>query len=206
MPFVSLRLRPALIATALIAAGLASLLGAASAERFRGTLLEGSLVRYDASAGWEAWQGVAPARIERLSFDDGDLASLRLEIRVAADEFESGNFFRDRNARRVVFETADHPDVIFELDEVAATDGPPGALPDGAERALTLTGTLDLHGVRRTVDVPVTVRREGDRLAVTGGFAVLISDYAMTAPSVFGRGVDDEVTIRFDLVVALAPG
>ena len=80
-----------------------------------------------------------------------------------------------------------------------------GGLPDGAERALTLTGTLDLHGVERSVEVPVLVRRDGDRLAVTGGFSVRLSDYDMTAPSIFGRGVDDEVTIRFDLVVALAP-
>jgi polyisoprenoid-binding protein YceI len=186
---------------------LALVAGAAAAERLSGTLLEGSLVRYDASAGWETWQGVAPARVDRLSFDDADLATLRLEVRVAADDFASGNIFRDRNARRVVFETDEHPDVVFSLQRaLPADDGGAMTLPDGAERVLSLRGTLDLHGVQREVEVPVTVRRSGDRLAVTGGFDVLLSDYAMTAPSLFGRGVDDRVTVRFDLVVALAPG
>jgi polyisoprenoid-binding protein YceI len=180
--------------------------GLAAAQRFSGTLLEGSLVRYDAAAGWETWQGVAPARVERLGFDAADLTTLRLEVRVAADDFASGNVFRDRNARRVVFETDEHPDIVFELQRARPADGAePMTLPDGAVRALSLRGTLDLHGVRRTVEVPVTVRRAGDRLAVTGGFDVRLSDHEMTAPSIFGRGVDDRVTVRFDLVVALAP-
>ena len=190
-------------------AALAALLlvaGAAAAERLAGTLLEGSLVRYDAAAGWETWQGVAPARVERLEFDDADLTTLRLEVRVAAGDFASGNVFRDRNARRVVFETDEHPDVVFVLQRARAADGDgPVTLPDGAERALTLTGTLDLHGVQREVEVPVMVRRSGDRLAVTGGFDVRLSDHEMTAPSIFGRGVEDLVTVRFDLVVALEP-
>jgi polyisoprenoid-binding protein YceI len=182
------------------------LVGVATAERFSGSLLEGSRVRYDAAAGWETWQGVAPARVERLTFDDADLATLRLEVRVAADDFASGNVFRDRNARRVVFETDEHPDIAFVLQRARPADGEASmTLPDGAERALSLSGTLDLHGVRREVEVPVTVRRTGDRLAVTGGFEVRLSDYAMTAPSIFGRGVEDLVTVRFDLVVALAP-
>lgn len=197
--------RRPLLAACLLAILLA-VAGVASAERFRGTLLEGSLVRYDAAAGWETWQGLAPARVERLTFDEDDLTTLRLDVRVAAADFDSGNLFRDRNARRVVFETDDHPDIVFLLERARLADGEGSmTLPDGSRRALTLTGTLDLHGVRRAVEVPVTVLRDGDRLAVTGGFEVLLSDHEMTAPSLFGRAVEDRVTVRFDLVVALAP-
>jgi len=190
----------------IVLAALLLVAGVAAAERLSGTLLEGSRVSYDAAAGWETWQGVAPARVERLVFDDADLATLRLEVRVDAADFASGNVFRDRNARRVVFETDEHPAIAFVLQRARPADGEGSmTLPDGAERALTLRGTLDLHGVQREVEVPVTVRRSGDRLAVTGGFDVSLSDYEMTAPSIFGRGVEDLVTVRFDLVVALAP-
>lgn len=197
--------------TIVLAAGVAAALvlavGVGVAERFGGALLDGSRVTYDASAGWETWQGVAPARLELLTFDDRDLSTLELVIVVEADAFESGNFFRDVNARRTVFETSQYALIRYVVEGVGPAGGSDDDaaldLPDGAERSLRLSGTLSLHGVDQTVDVPITVRRDGERLAVTGGFAVRLSDYAMQTPSIFGRSVEDEVTIRFDLAVAL---
>lgn len=190
------------------AAALVLTVGVGVAERFGGTLLDGSRVSYDGSAGWETWQGVAPARLELLAFEDTDLTTLDLEIVVDPSDFDSGNFIRDANARRTVFETSQYPVIRYVVEDVAPATRSDGAdaaldLPDGAERSLTLSGTLSLHGVDTTVEVPITVRRDGERLAVTGGFTVRLSDYAMNAPSIFGRSVDDEITIRFDLAVAL---
>lgn len=183
--------------------------GTGLAERFGGTLVEGSRIVYDASAGWETWQGSATPRLERFSFDDADVTRLTLDVRVDAEDFSSGNFLRDVNARRTVFEISDHREIAFVAERVARDDAAGDAsrldLPDGAERSWRLVGTLRLHGVERSIDVPVTVLRDGDRLAVTGGFSVLLSDYDMSRPSILGRSVDDSVTIRFDLVVALAP-
>ena len=177
---------------------------AASAAPFGGTLTPASTVRYDASAGAETWQGVAPATLVRLAFDDADLRDLRLEVEVAPADFDSGNRFRDTNARRVTFETDAHPVATFTANGVTAEDGaPPLDLPDGAARTVTLEGTLALHGVRRDVAVPVRLDRDGDLVDVTGAFTVRLEDYGMTAPSFLWRSVDEEVRVTLDLQVRL---
>lgn len=191
----------AILTTSLLVAG------SALAERLGGRLADGSRIAYDASAGRETWQGTATPRLERFAFDDGDVSGLTLEIRVEAQAFTSGNFFRDVNARRTVFEIGEHPEIVFVVARVAQDAAAGEAsrldLPDGAERSWLLVGALRLHGVERSVEVPVTVERNGDRLAVSGGFELLLSDYEMQRPSFLGRSVDDAVTIRFDLAVAL---
>ena len=60
-----------------LAAAVLLLAAAAHATSFGGTLTPASTVRYDASAGAETWQGVAPATLVRLAFDDADLRDLR---------------------------------------------------------------------------------------------------------------------------------
>ncbi|MDR9391500.1 MAG: YceI family protein [Trueperaceae bacterium] len=184
----------------------ATLLAAAHGERFTGTLTPASTVRYDASAGAETWQGVAPATLTRLAFDDGDLRTLRLQVEVAPADFDSGNRFRDTNARRVTFETDAHPVATFTATGVAPTEaGGDLALPAGAARTVTLRGTLALHGERRDVEVPVRLGRDGDVVDVTGAFTTRLSDYGMTAPSFLWRRVDDAVRVTLDLQVRLTP-
>jgi polyisoprenoid-binding protein YceI len=191
---------PLLLAAAL-AAALVTLGPQARAERLVGRTLEGSTVAYDASTAFERWRGVAPADVVRLTFDDGDVRRLALEVRVPTGAFDSGNRFRDANARRVTFESDRYPEATFVATGVAG--GPPWDLPPGAARELTLRGRLTLHGVEREVAVPVAVRREGATLRVEGGFEVSLDAFEMRAPGLFGIRVDDRVTVRLDLAVAL---
>ena len=178
--------------------------GIAWSQSWRGSLTEDSVVRYDATAGREAWQGVAPATLTQFTFDADDLSVTRFEVRVASDAFDSGNRFRDRNARLVTFESEAFPEIVFTSRRLIA--GGEGGLAPGDVREVTVEGALSLHGVERVIEVPLRVSRpEEDRLRVEGGFDVSLEAYGMRAPSILIRTVDDEVRVSLDLTVRLQP-
>lgn len=166
------------------------------------------MVRYDATAGegvWrEAWQGVAPAELRGFQFDPQNVAATVFEVRVASADLDSGNPFRDRNARLVTFESGSYPEIVFASGRVVS--GGEGALPVGTEREVRVEGLLKLVGLEMVMEVPVVVARlEGEVLRVSGGFDVSLAAFDMRAPSLPFRRVDDRVRVSFDLRVALQP-
>lgn len=177
--------------------------GAARAERYTLVLDPSSVVQYQATTPLETWQGRAPVEGLEGSFDDRDVAgSLELAVTLDPNAFRSGISIRDINAQRTVFETDAYPLVTFTL--TGATLERP--LTVGTAQEALVTGTLAMHGVERTVSVPVTVTRTGDSLTATGRFGVLLSDYAMRRPSVLFVTVDDDVRVDIVITVRLEAG
>lgn len=178
--------------------------GAARAAQNAGDLLraqmqEQSRVRYHASDPRDAWTGTAPIEALELRFDVADLRRLRLRVEVPAGAFDSGNFIRDANARRALFEAARFPWIVFEAERAQAADGVPADLPDGASRELTLEGMLTLHGVTRPLSPSVRVTRRGDLLTAETSFDVRLSDFDMRRPSLLGVVVDDLVRVEVEI-------
>ncbi len=79
----------------------------------------------------------------------------------------------------------------FALINVAA------ASEGGGDAGLRVT--LTLHGVTRTLQVPVQLERSADSLAVAGRVALKQTDFGIAPLSVLGGAiqVQDEVTVRF---------
>ena len=170
------------------------------ATRYAVTLTPESTVTYQAADSRDSWTGRAPVESLSLVFDDTNLQNSALEISVNPGKFDSGNFIRDANARRAVFETGAYPEISFVATGLRAD---PATLPVEGTRTVVLAGTLTMHGVSRPLEVPVSVARTGGNLRATGSFEVRLSDYEMTRPDLFGIKVNDEVTISFDVVGAL---
>jgi len=70
-----------------------------------------------------------------------------------------------------------HPTLQFELKGARLKSA------SGAELALEGDGVLELAGVQRPVTVPLTVRRDGERLIVQGELPVQMSDYGISPPT-----------------------
>ena len=65
---------------------------------------------------------------------------------------------------------------------------------------MTLRGELDFHGVKRPVEVPVTVQFGTDGSArVQGKLTVSLEAYQIERPSLLLVKLDDACTIAFDL-------
>ena len=71
----------------------------------------------------------------------------------------------------------------------------PAAATNGGQQALATHGKLTVHGVSRTVDIPMTGQVTGDKIEVVGSVAVDMTDYGIQTPSVGFTSVQPKVTI-----------
>jgi polyisoprenoid-binding protein YceI len=80
----------------------------------------------------------------------------------------------------------------------------PVALPTGLKKCtverMTATGSLTLHGVTHTVNVPLQARWSGPTIQVDGtDIAVKLADYKITPPKTSVTQADDHGSIEFAL-------
>ena len=165
--------------------------------------LETSTVTYSARDAQRSWQGTAPLRSVAVTPAEGELEVTAV---LSPGAFNSGNFVRDGNARFTVFEVGTYPTTTLtgtlpldpERLDVALTE------PE-SQTQIPFTGELTLHGVTNKVTFPVTVVRDGTQVRAEGDFAVQLSAYEMTRPSLFGVVVDDRVDLSVVLTGVLTP-
>lgn len=125
----------------------------------------------------------------------GEKGVRALRITVPADKLECGNGTMNEHMRKAI-KLKDNPIIEFTMsgyDVSKAADGVTG----------TLTGTLKLGGVTKTIAVPAAARSEGSALHVTGAYELKMSDFDLTPPSLmFGRiKVRDDLSVKFDLLL-----
>jgi polyisoprenoid-binding protein YceI len=157
-------------------------------------------VRYEARDALSAWSGVAEIADLRVTFDPGDVRTLRLAAVVQPASFSSGNFLRDLQARREVFQVDAHP--VARLDARAAADTPSRPLPVGGTLSLVLDAELTLHGVTRAYRIEASLSRGGpgdaaaaDHVQAEASFVVSLTAHGMRRPTLFGLVTDDEVRV-----------
>jgi len=65
---------------------------------------------------------------------------------------------------------------------------------------VTATGALAIHGVAKTVSIPLDARLSSTRIEVAGSITFPWGDFGMEAPSIGGFvRVTDKATMEFDL-------
>ena len=64
----------------------------------------------------------------------------------------------------------------------------------------TGTGELTLHGVTKTVDIPIEARLSGDVVTVTGSIDIVFADYGISQPTSFlVLSIEDHGTMELQL-------
>jgi polyisoprenoid-binding protein YceI len=122
--------------------------------------------------------------------------ALRAQARAEVARFETGDGNRDVNMRAAL-EVERFPYVVLKA---AGRLEPPASLP--AEVALTVSAELDLHGVKRQLEIPLTVRFEANGAArATGSFPVSLDEHGIERPSLLFRKVDDRCRVEVDLLL-----
>jgi polyisoprenoid-binding protein YceI len=119
--------------------------------------------------------------------------AVRTMVRIPVQSFDSGDANRDSHMLETL-QAGQHPYVVFK----GVGTLPPAA--PGVPVAVTLRGELDFHGVKRPVEVPVTVQFGTDGSArVQGKLTVSLEAYQIERPSLLLVKLDDACTIAFDL-------
>ncbi|HTS14812.1 MAG TPA: YceI family protein [Candidatus Sulfotelmatobacter sp.] len=110
---------------------------------------------------------------------------------------QSDDSRRDAQLSHSGLETSTFPTATFTLTSPIDLGSDP---TDGAEIDVTAHGTLQLHGVTRTVAVPLKARLAGSVIEVTGSLPITFSDYGIQAPTSFiALSVSDTGTMELQL-------
>ncbi len=103
---------------------------------------------------------------------------------------------RDERIHTIGLETDAFPEATFTLTDPIAFDAQP---TDGETVTAGATGELTLHGVTKSVCVPVQATLDGDTIEVLGSVDVVFADYGMQAPNFGFVTTEDHGTIEFRL-------
>ncbi len=125
----------------------------------------------------------------------GRTSSVTGQMVIAGDQVTSAAFTvdlttvhsdrsqRDDQFQTRIMDTAQFPHATF------ATTAPITLSPvpaNGVTIHVSATGNLTLHGVTQPVTVPLTARRTGDVIGVSGSIPVAFADYQIANPSAAG--------------------
>jgi polyisoprenoid-binding protein YceI len=110
---------------------------------------------------------------------------------------KSDNDRRDGQLERQALETGQFPNATFTLTEPIDL----GAVPaDGATLEATAVGDLTLHGVTKSVEIPLQARLAGDVITVAGSLPIVFADFGIAKPqSMMVLSVEDQGTMEVQL-------
>lgn len=165
------------------------------------TVAEGSFAGYRvqeelAGIGFTTAAGRSDGVTGSLVIADGTVATVDITVDVTA--LRSDDSRRDGAIRRQALETNTFPTAGFTL--TAPIDLPAGAT-DGSPFTLDATGDLTIHGVTRSVTIPLDAQFVAGRIVVVGTTHIVFADYDIDPPSaVIVLSVEDEGEMEFQLV------
>ena len=130
-------------------------------------------------------------RLDQMSVDEPSLrAQAGLATQPSAEDIEGTR----NNMLKRVLDAERYPVVQLAAERLPGKD-------DALRLAITL------HGVTRSMDVPVTYARTAAHIHVSGELALLQSDFGITPMSIMGGAltVQDRMELRFAIVALPAP-
>ena len=130
---------------------------------------------------------------------DGSLdPSQSSSFTVDLTQLKSDKDMRDRRVQTQGLETDRYPTATFVATKVSGWDA--GA-PAGQEQDLTLTGTLDLHGVKKDVTWDVKARRDAGVITALATTKFNFGDFNIPILNIAGFvSVQDGVTLQVQVV------
>ena len=122
--------------------------------------------------------------------DDGKVTQGAVSLK--ADTFETGMETRDSHMKEKYLETAKFPTITLDL--AGAT------LPASGVGVADVSGTLELHGVKKPVTVHVVVTDSGNgQRRATSSFVVDITEYGIPQPKFMVVKMDPKVEVSVDV-------
>ena len=115
------------------------------------------------------------------------------EIVVDAKSGESNNDSRDKKMHKDVLESEKFGEIVFHPDHIE------GKVAIGESSAIQIHGTLDIHGSKQQLTIPMQVELAADHWKGTGKFKVPYAQWGMKNPSNFFLKVDSSVEIELEM-------
>lgn len=121
---------------------------------------------------------------------------------VDLTRLKSDEELRDKRVQDAL-ETSRFPTATFTASRVEGYN--PGA-PAGEEQTMQLTGTLEVHGVKKELTWELKARREGNVITGLATVNFLYRDFGINPPNIAGIvSVQDDVTLQVQVVAQAVP-
>jgi polyisoprenoid-binding protein YceI len=123
------------------------------------------------------------------------------DAQVTADlsTLTSDSAMRDGQLKRQALETATYPTAAFVLTQPIELGGVPA---EGETVSATATGDLTLHGVTRSVRIPLQGQLTNGHVVVVGSLDIAFADFGIQKPSsAIVLGVEDHGILELQLVL-----
>jgi polyisoprenoid-binding protein YceI len=124
-----------------------------------------------------------------------DAASFTVQV----DTIKSDESQRDSQFNGRIMNTSQFPTATFKLTQPIDFGQVPA---DKVELDAQATGDLTLRGVTKAVTFPITARRNGADIEVSGSIPVVFADYSIPNPSNGAASTEDNGVLEFLLVFA----
>jgi len=148
-----------------------------------------SSITYSMKHKLHKWEGVAREMNVAAKWNEkNEMNQISVQVKISA--FNSGMASRDRQMLEVT-DAATHPTITFTSSDMDYTD-----------KGIVVKGKLQFHGVTRDMQTVVKMIKNNNRTEYIGSFPILLEDYTIKRPSLLFVKVDNQVDIRFRIVLA----
>jgi polyisoprenoid-binding protein YceI len=118
-------------------------------------------------------------------------------ITVDVNTLTSDRSMRDARIHVMGLESDRYPQATFTLTSPIALPADAG---NGQAFNASATGQLTIHGVTKTVTIPIQARLTGSQIELAGSLTFPFEQFGMTPPSIGGFvSVQDNATMEFDV-------
>ncbi len=146
-----------------------------------------SKVTYAMKHPMHEWEGVSKDVNAVIVYNKVTKNIDQVVVSLRVDSFDSGNSNRDSHALEVL-EGLKFPKVTFVSTKIK---------PNG--NVLVIDGNLTFHGVSKPITFSVTREDNAYKSVFGGKFDVLLSDYKVDRPSLFGVKTEDIINLKINL-------
>jgi polyisoprenoid-binding protein YceI len=121
-------------------------------------------------------------------------------LTVNVNTLTSDRSMRDQRIHQMGLESDRYPTSTFVLTTPVVL---PAAATTGQIVDVSASGQLMIHGVAKTVTIPIQARLNGTQIELAGSIAFPFSEFGMTPPSIGGFvTVQQNATMEFDVKLA----
>lgn len=126
--------------------------------------------------------------------DRGETAAgvLKFKVQSMTTDYKA----RDE-AMRESFEAEKYPFIVFSVKRAVIS-----SLAEAEKARIELTGELDLHGVKKEIEIPAEATWTNTRIYIKGQKELSLKDFRISPASFLFFKVKDTVVVKFDLVGA----
>jgi hypothetical protein len=115
-----------------------------------------------------------------------------LQMRISIQNFKFKNALMEEHFNENYLESTKYPNAEFKgkINEVV------DYTQDG-ENKVTVTGTLDMHGVKKEVTINGSLKKTGELISLSSKFQIKIADYNIKVPSMYIQNIAEVVDVTF---------